>query len=76
MRTWAGTAHVQSSHGRAAVSGTWPILLCVCIAKAAGYAGGSVRQAQMGRALVRVTARAPGPMWQATERERGSMWMG
>ena len=52
------------------------ILLCVCIAKAAGIAGGSVRQAQMGRALVRVTARAPGPMWQATERERGSMWMG
>ena len=76
MRTWAVPAHVQSSHGRAAVSGTWPILLFVCIAKAAGYAGGSVRQAQMGRALVRVTARAPGPMWQATERERGSMWMG
>ena len=30
---------------------------------------------QMWMALVRVTARAPGPMWQATDRDRGSMWM-
>ena len=30
---WAVPAYALSSHGRAAVRGAWPILLCLCIAK-------------------------------------------
>lgn len=33
MRIWAVSAHALRFHGRAAESGTWPILLCRCIAK-------------------------------------------
>ena len=59
MRIWAVPAHALGFHGRAAESGTWPILLCRGIAKSPLWEGSPQRTGGICRAYMLIIAYSP-----------------
>ena len=59
MRIWAVSAHALRFHGRAAESGTWPILLCRCIAKSPLWDGTPQRTGGISRTHMLIIADLP-----------------